>query len=128
MTRAATHTRYVSPFGSPATIDRPQAERLRRQDSALYRLMRDVGILTEQQRRIGAPRLDDDVFRYADLPVWRQPEGDRFELIRELVRDAERGFRDRGERYVVAERAEGLAALPARLLMPDDVVVWETAR
>jgi hypothetical protein len=115
--------RYVSPFGSPATLDRARAAELLAQDAPLYALCDEVGILSERQRRIGAPRLDDPRFRLSDLPDWK--EGDDVPALRPLVRKAENLARDRGEPYVVASRDGRSAVLPLRLLLEGDAVRWE---
>lgn len=49
---------YVSPFGSPAWMYRPQAERLFAEDDARWLLFQQAGNLTTEQRQVGPPRIE----------------------------------------------------------------------
>lgn len=124
--------RYVSPFGSPASMRPELAEMYRAQDERLFSQMEEYGLLDERMRRIGRPRVGDDVFRSADLPVWVAIDPDDpeepFATMRAFIRTAERDARETVEAYVVARRDEGgtmFTAFPKRLLLPEDLVVWE---
>ena len=117
-------TRYVSPFGSPATMDREVARGYLRADMATWDLLAGGGLLTEKQLRIGPPRLDDTTFRLAELPEW--VEGDDFDTIRPLVQAAESRARATGERYVVAVREGRSAQFQQRYVIDGDDVRWET--
>lgn len=57
-TAAPRLVRYVSPFGSPAWMPREQATRLLAEDDARYLLHQDAGALSEDQRRVGPPRIE----------------------------------------------------------------------
>lgn len=122
MARAALFVRYVSPFGSPASMPLEDAERYRAQDLDLLALMRDAGAVDERMARIGEPRIGDDRFHLRDLPDW-QP-GDDFDLVRDLVRSCEQLARNEGESYVVVSRSGRSAVFPRRLLIDGDVVRW----
>lgn len=50
--------RYVSPFGSPATMPEDQAQRLLKEDDKHWLSMQEVGQLSEHQKEIGPPRIE----------------------------------------------------------------------
>lgn len=50
--------RYVSPFGSPAWMTRAKAREHLAEDDARYVRWQKLGILSEEQRRVGAPRIE----------------------------------------------------------------------
>lgn len=50
--------RYVSPFGSPAWMTPEQARRYLDEDDARYVEWSQLGLLTEDQKRIGPPRIE----------------------------------------------------------------------
>jgi hypothetical protein len=51
--------RYVSPFGSPAHMTREEAERYRAQDDKLWLDLQEIGALSDRQREIGAPHIQE---------------------------------------------------------------------
>lgn len=122
----AVYTRYVSPFGSPATMRREEAERYLAQDGSLYDDMEAAGCLDDRLLRIGRPRLDDTLFRLADLPEW--VDGADFDVLRLLIARCERLTRERGEPYVVVTRDGARSAvLPQRLVIDGDETRWPLA-
>jgi hypothetical protein len=50
--------RYVSPFGSPAWMTREEAERHLAEDDKRWLRYSELQLLTEDQRAIGAPRIE----------------------------------------------------------------------
>lgn len=118
--------RYVSPFGSPASMSPDEAERHLAKDLVRWEEWLALDLLDEHALRIGVPRIGDDTFRLSELPEWQTPGKDPFELIRALVRQAEQRKRDHGEKYVVVEREGRYAVFPARLLIDGDDVRWAT--
>lgn len=50
--------RYVSPFGSPAWMTRDQAEKHLTEDDRLWLLHQNAGNLSEEQHRVGPPRIE----------------------------------------------------------------------
>jgi hypothetical protein len=50
--------RYVSPFGSPAWMNRDYAERLLAEDDARWLRREAAGALTPAQRAVGIPRIE----------------------------------------------------------------------
>lgn len=50
--------RYVSPFGSPASMPLEQAERLLDEDDARWLEWQELGLLTPAQRQVGPPRIE----------------------------------------------------------------------
>ena len=115
--------RYVSPFGSPATLPAERAQELLAQDTPLWEEFLELGLVTESQRRIGAPRIGDTRFRLSEMPEWVEGADD-FAVIRELVRTAEQHARNRGMGHVVAVRAGRAAVVPTYLTLDDDLIVW----
>jgi hypothetical protein len=117
--------RYVSPFGSPASMLPEQAEHFLAEDSALWAILSEQGLLDERQRRIGEPRVGDNDFRLSDLPDWEMPTGDDpWPTIRRLVRKVEEQARLRGGDFVVVRREQRYATMRRSLLIDGDEVLW----
>ena len=57
--RKVPFVRYVSPFGSPASMTRPEAEKYLAEDTKRYERYDRLDILTKGQRQIGPPRIED---------------------------------------------------------------------
>lgn len=51
--------RYVSPFGSPATMRREQAEALLVEDDRRWLDYQEAGALSDAQRAVGCPRIEE---------------------------------------------------------------------
>lgn len=137
MARTVTLVRYVSPFGSPATMQLDAASFHLERDLALWDELEEIGLLDERSLRIGRPRLDDAVFHLSDLPewIWTSDAG-WLDLVRRLVPKAESLARDHGCRYVVVMRSTAgsgdvfrpwrLAVMKRSLVIEGDEVRWET--
>lgn len=131
--RAPRLVRYVSPFGSPASMAPASAERHLAEDAALWARLAAIGGLTQQQRRIGPPRVGDDGFHRIDLPDW-----DEFapidglangvdavwEVLRAACRTAEARGRDRGGQWVVIVRDGRVAVTRPAYVLADDSIRW----
>lgn len=50
--------RYVSPFGSPAWMDREKAEELLAKDDKRWLDFQKAGALSDRERAIGPPRIE----------------------------------------------------------------------
>jgi hypothetical protein len=50
--------RYVSPFGSPAWMTRERAQEYLEDDDKRWLMYGDLDLLSEEQRRVGAPRIE----------------------------------------------------------------------
>lgn len=59
MPRSTDLVRYVSPFGSPATMARREAEMHLAWDDACWREWGPLGMLDGRMRRIGPPRIEE---------------------------------------------------------------------
>lgn len=51
--------RFVTPFGSPGWMPREQATRLLEEDDRRWLLHQSAGNLSEHQKQIGPPRIED---------------------------------------------------------------------
>jgi hypothetical protein len=120
--------RYVSPFGSPACMSQENAERYLAEDQRMWVMLVEDDMLTETQRRIGVPRIGDESFRYRDLPEFREPEGDVFDLIRVLVQVTEnrQKMENGGGKWVVIERDGRFAVTRPQYVIDGDDVRWRT--
>jgi cysteine synthase len=106
-----------------------EAEEHLAQDTELYDLMEEAGMLDERIRRIGRPRIGDNNFHLTDLPEWVEIDAnDRFETVRMLVRQAEQQARRSAGDYVVIERDGKMALVKRAYVLDDDGIVWETMR
>ena len=74
--------RYISPFRSTAWKRLEEAERLLREDEALYVRLDKLGLLSEPQREIGPPRIQTAKLRSDELgasqvSIWSADGTDR---------------------------------------------------